>query len=894
MAWQSIKDRLAGLPLILVGPILRRVEKDNVSVWVALKEARTSLTLTVYGPTGAVMRGSQPTVPLGQHLHIALITATPIAGVLTAGTTYEYNVTGTGITFENNPDLCYPGFTRPSFALPPTNLSDLRIIHASCRKLHAGGTDAMATLDKMIGDTVQTPNARPHQLFLTGDQIYADDVNGLLLYLIRDICDTDRNGQGGLLNWTENLPVGDWPNSLTNLDDHREYDGLLDVGRRSSLLEEESGLHFPGEWEVTNNHLIKLGEYYAMYLLMWSPTLWPAFNDYPSFRQVYSFQAFPDDNPKPGEAITGPEEQVAEQPDDDSDSLYMRYIKSVVRAQQYGQQLQAVRKALANVPTYMICDDHEITDDWFLDMHWCMTVLSKGLGRRILQNGMTAYALFQAWGNWPQQFQSGLGARLLTTIARCNEPAGYDQTDAIGSLLTNVQYHDYWDTLAIIVGLPDRDESFRQRQLVPQHTGRLVYNYHIAWEKHEVVVLDTRTARAYPNSSSDSDSDSNFAALISHDSLITQLPDLSDTAEVTFLVIATPISGVPNVEEDLTGLGRTIAIDNIYYSEGYVDKNDANYFTDAEAYGYQQKGLQDLYAVIGHRVFERQQRTSASTPGRIVVLSGDVHYGFTNRVEFWAKRFADMNVTALNLPTTCHFVLAQLCASALKNEKSGTVINAGFIKKNLGTYGEYSIHQFGYTEEELADPAIWLGWLPPGSGVRPVGTWSYPTRPTISNINGTKQGPIEVSKEEYIFDMNKRRYKNGITIDGLATPPDWEYRINYLTSLPDGLQPTAVTAVTSPDQQQQAVALQNYLAAASNSMMFFLNDGPGSEVVGKNNIGEVTFIWGNTEATKFLRHNLWWSQTNDNGTDKAKGPHSKFVVLLGEDAAKYPKPSPTY
>lgn len=881
MAWKSIKDRLSGLPLVLAGPILRRVEKDNVSVWVALKEARTSLTLTVYGATGAVMRGSQPTVALGQHLHIALITATPIAGVLVAGTTYEYNVTGTGITFENNADLCYLGFTRPSFALPPTNLSDLRIIHASCRKLHAGGTDAMATLDKMIGDTVQTPNARPHQLFLTGDQIYADDVNGLLLYLIRDICDTDRNGQGGLLNWTEDLPVGDWPNGLTNLGDHREYDGLLDVGKRSGLLEEESGLHFPGEWEITNNHLIKLGEYYAMYLLMWSPTLWPAFNDYPSFRQVYSFQAFPGNSPKPGEAITGPEQQVAEQPDDEHDSLYMRHLKSVVRAQQYGQHLQEVRRALANVPTYMICDDHEITDDWFLDMHWCMTVLSKGLGRRILQNGMTAYALFQAWGNWPQQFQTGLGARLLTTIPRCNESAGYDQTDAIGSLLLpDVQNHDYWDTLAIIVGLPNRAESLRRRQLVPQHTGRLVYNYHIAWEKHEVVVLDTRTMRAYPGS------DSDFAALISYDSLNTQLPALSDTAEVTFIVIATPISGVPHTEDDLTGLARTAAVKAVGF-----DENDRSYYTDAEGYAYQQKGLQDLYAVIGHRVIERQQLITSSNPGRIVVLSGDVHYGFTNRVEFWANRLSDMGITTNNLPTPCHFVLAQLCASALKNQKPSEVIGVkGIYQKNLGTYGDASLHQIGYTLEEVADPAIWLAWLPPSSGVKPVGTWRYPI-PKTSNATGTKQGPIEVKREEYIFDINKRRHQNGITVDGISTPPDWEYRIDYLTSLPDGMQPAIIAPVTSPNQQQPPTALQNILAAASNSMMFFLNDGPGSEVVGKNNIGEVTFNWGSTEATKFLHHNLWWSHSNVNGTDMLKAPHSRFVVLLGEDAVKYPKPT---
>ncbi|MFD2082909.1 hypothetical protein SAMN05421678_1296 [Actinopolymorpha cephalotaxi] len=39
-------------------------------------------------------------------------------------------------------------------------------------------------LDRLIGPTVTNPSRRPHQLLLTGDQIYADDPADALLAVI--------------------------------------------------------------------------------------------------------------------------------------------------------------------------------------------------------------------------------------------------------------------------------------------------------------------------------------------------------------------------------------------------------------------------------------------------------------------------------------------------------------------------------------------------------------------------------------------------------------------------------------------------------------------------------------------------------------------------------------
>ena len=52
--------------------------------------------------------------------------------------------------------------------------------------------------------------------------------------------------------------------------------------------------------------------------------------------------------------------------------------------------LPKVRRALANVPTYMIFDDHDVTDDWNLNPIWVDRVNNTTLGRTILRNALAS------------------------------------------------------------------------------------------------------------------------------------------------------------------------------------------------------------------------------------------------------------------------------------------------------------------------------------------------------------------------------------------------------------------------------------------------------------------------------------------------------------------------
>jgi hypothetical protein len=73
----------------------------------------------------------------------------------------------------------------------------------------------------------------------------------------------------------------------------------------------------------------------------------------------------------------------------------------------YKYSIEKCRRVMANCSTYMIFDDHEVTDDWNLDKYMEESILGNNLSRQIISNSLIAYFLFQAWGNDPDTFDDG-------------------------------------------------------------------------------------------------------------------------------------------------------------------------------------------------------------------------------------------------------------------------------------------------------------------------------------------------------------------------------------------------------------------------------------------------------------------------------------------------------
>ncbi|HET7390468.1 MAG TPA: hypothetical protein VFJ51_06565 [Nitrososphaeraceae archaeon] len=207
----------------------------------------------------------------------------------------------------------------------------------------------------------------------------------------------------------------------------------------------------------------------------------------------------------------------------------------------------AVRKALANIPVYMICDDHEITYDWYITLNWCNRVLSKLLGKRVILNGLLAFAVFQAWGNTHDSFK--------------NSNAGEELLKAASNWRGNMD--GYESTISKCLGMLELSDINDKKKL-SHPTGSLNWHYVVDGPKYQsqsadgnsitrllyrVIVLDTRTWRSYPRNDKDG---LDPPALLSEEAFDKQIPKLDitiDGVDIMLVLVATPVEGVPLVED---------------------------------------------------------------------------------------------------------------------------------------------------------------------------------------------------------------------------------------------------------------------------------------------------------------------------------------------------------
>ncbi|BAY24594.1 hypothetical protein NIES2100_43890 [Calothrix sp. NIES-2100] len=582
---------LQELPLILAGPILQHTESDSVTVWVALKRP-CEVVLQIYDTanhgeliTNLLLEGRRSTFALGKSLHIVAVTAESAGSyLLSSDRIYAYDLQF--IEESSQPQtlqqaLCSSRFPavnisyfdhqKPTFVLPPTDLQDLRIVHGSCRKPHGDGFDALPILDCLIESAANQPRKRPHQLFLTGDQIYGDDVADPLLWVSSQLGDA-------LLGWEERLPL----TQQTAADPSYLTPKQLLPGHRAEIATHQAGftagLH--NKAAKVSSHLLSLGEYYASYILSWSPACWPS--TLPKGREVM-----------------------------DGHRVSRRWDKEVRDMQQFIHTLWKVRRALANIPMYSIFDDHDVSDDWNLNQAWCLRVLGQPLGRRTVQNALLAYAVFQAWGNTPKQFTGGQpGEKLLQAAADWSASGGMNA--------------EAWDAIARYLGMPPINPSTNLPEFVQYDSvlvldrdpEALTWHYTVRSFCHEVIVLDTRTWRGYPADQKPIAppmllSPPAFAQQLSQPlEQVTHKPIGRSPMQATFVIAPTNLFGLQ-------------VIDWIHH---WHLKRDKVYGVDVgDAWNINYEALAQFLTTL----FEQRQQ--------VIVLSGDIHYSSVVRLTYTKK-----------------------------------------------------------------------------------------------------------------------------------------------------------------------------------------------------------------------------------------------------------------
>lgn len=431
------------LPFLLCGPILRRVEAGLVSVFVATTQA-PSLELTVKCNDKLIAGVSNAhSFQLGMELWGSLVVFKP-TNALSASEVYEYNLTQNAGDLLTDLGLGYGHRKLPSFALAPADPLKIRILHGSCRKPDAGPMeDRLGYVDDLINDSHNDAEGRPHALFMTGDQIYADGVATPFLKAIRKLI-----RRLGLPEETQ-----DEKSALLADVDGASFDVCdLEPGKRKRLAQKIGSR----QSYKPDNHAMFFGEYVGLYLLAWSETAWALCD-----------------------ALS----------DESTEEDHWHERKSMKRLAETRAALPKVRRALANVPTFMIFDDHEVTDSWLQNPSWTKTFQRTEIGRRVLMNGLLGYLFFQALGNDPDY------------LFGCEDPKNWD-TSLPGINLSLIrQALSNWINPGASQEQPAKtfyetiSEALVQYPSLEGTVGSIRWSYVVRIGGVDVLVLDTRTQR---------------------------------------------------------------------------------------------------------------------------------------------------------------------------------------------------------------------------------------------------------------------------------------------------------------------------------------------------------------------------------------------------------------
>ncbi|USI28082.1 alkaline phosphatase family protein [Alteromonas macleodii] len=422
------------MPQVIAGPIVRRVTSTECHIWVVTSNADSpALNLSA---NEVVVSGNcqRETIRVGKYAFIHLLSFTssePFEDTARIGYSLSFSDDAQQASWENEQrGLLYDGQSSLCFHYTETPET---ILHGSCRKPHFHSDDALAQVDVLHKNAFKKENDFPDLLLMTGDQIYADDVAGPMLKAIHSVI--DRLGlyhealEGAVVTNTNEL--------ATHEHGYYEREQLLPQIATNTVL---SSIFFGAKKKPVftsvnaQNHLIGSAEIIAMYLLVWSDTLWADINiDKDGIPAKY--HAIFD---KEHEALNG-------------------FVK----------QLPQVRRALAHIPTYMIFDDHDVTDDWNLTRGWEQEVYGNPLSKRMIGNALIGYLLCQGWGNAPKKV-----APLIAKVQESMGESGLNSHDEIiDDLLDFDQWHYRLDTTPPIEVLDTRTQRWRSESNMNKPSG---------------------------------------------------------------------------------------------------------------------------------------------------------------------------------------------------------------------------------------------------------------------------------------------------------------------------------------------------------------------------------------------------------------------------------------
>ena len=583
------------LPILLAGPVVRRVDASQANIWLATS-ADLKLICEIFDTSAGnqLIGDVQATkIKLGDKLFIYLATVEapiPVKHLLAynfdVSIGNDPNILGfDGDVLLNPSEVTVGGLSLPTFFRAQPQSDGVRVAHASCRKFHGAGFDALPKLQAELDRTASILGERPSAFHMTGDQIYADDVADILIEGISEIGRI-------MLGWDELFP----PSNKKVVD--------FTQGTRSFVR--NFGLSVDSN--AAGNHLLGFGDFAAMYVLAWSPEIWT----WKGLRV------------KPLEIPAG---------------MYAS---------------PSARQVLANVPCYMICDDHEVTDDWNLNSKWIRDT-GNAVARRLIANALGAYWAFQAFGN----DTGGRDAPVQSAVSTYLQGKGADPGSFESAMLGFHQWH------------------------------------YTAPTSRPTIVLDTRTRRSFASIP---------AAPPDPPAILNPPPGLLDAAAFSLFGQAIGAAGGSGddpliVVSPAPFFGYQKAEDGVAIAANLGAWNrPIDTSADPEAWGFNPPAFAQFLKTLAQ-----------SGRRRFLILGGDVHYGYTAIASCTLRIGGNpaINIAIVQATSSAlHNKADGLSAAAiyLVNDDNSTYLSIG----NFRSDGKYQLQKAEFLKRwNLGIPANW-------------------------------------------------------------------------------------------------------------------------------------------------------------------------------------------
>ena len=481
----------SNIPTILAGPILRKTTHHQLVYWL-VTSCPASFSIEINQQTNGNTNCATQTYQIGDKAFIHLIqfkTEVALPNIVELDILLKTSNTDNSVSLcELMPHLLYSA--QQKLRVEITNNIE-HMYHGSCRKPHHNSPDALVTLDQEIHNSYQENNPQhPALLMMSGDQVYVDDVAVPFLQAIEQTIQLLGLYQEQLPKESD-LTIEDIQQSPFNYYQRAKLLPSIRPKKRlwHSLFSLKNQPIFTSN--SADQHLITLAEMLAMYLLTWSKQLWPC--------------------------LTITDKHIP-----------LEFINKYQQEQQaitaFSQQLDKVERLLAHIPTYMIFDDHDVTDDWNLTRGWEEAAYHHPFSKRIIGNALIGYFLAQGWGNEPDNFNQAFHQH----VQQCFDELKSNNTTATAhnKLIEVVLNWEQW-------------------------------HYQINTEPY-VVVLDTRTHRWR------SESNSNKPSGLMGWETLTELQQTIIGKQSVILVSPAPIFGVKFIEvvqRIFTFFGKALAVD---------------------------------------------------------------------------------------------------------------------------------------------------------------------------------------------------------------------------------------------------------------------------------------------------------------------------------------------